>query len=300
MSVVRVALDAMGGDHAPAAPVAAALAVRASHGLPVVLVGRRAELEEELGRAGAAGVLEIVDAPDVIGNDEDPAIAVRGKPRSSIRVAAGLVAEGAASALVSSGSTGATLATALLTLGRLGGVRRPVVAAVLPAGLGGVVLVDAGGSSDPQPDALVANARMGVAYAKVRGVVKPRVGLLNVGAEPGKGNTLARAAHDLLVHETGFVGNVEPAAALAGAVDVLVTDGFTGNVFLKALEAAAPQPDSGDGPGAAVLLGVNGAVLVAHGAAGEIEIAAALRSAERVAGAGLHRLIEERLAHGQA
>lgn len=296
MPAAVIALDAMGGDRAPAELVAGALRARDEHGIQVVLVGREREVARALEVADAPGGLEIVDAGDVVGNDEDPAVGVRGKPRASIRVAAGLVAAGRAGALVSAGSTGATLATALLTLRRLHGVRRPVVAAVLPIGAQGVVLVDAGASADPQPEALVAHSRMGVAYAQVRGVPRPRVGLLNVGAEAGKGNAFARAAHDLLTREPAFVGNVEPGGVHDGMVDVVVTDGFTGNVFLKTVEAVMPDRDPGAGPGAAILLGVDGAVLVAHGAAGEREIAAALRTAAQVAGSGLAQRIEERLA----
>lgn len=291
-----IALDAMGGDHAPAAVVSGALRAHVDDGLQVLLVGRREEVAEALANAGAPDGLEIVDAPDVVDDREDPAIGVRGKPDASIRVAARLVADGRARALVSAGSTGATLATALLTLGRIGGVRRPVVAAVLPVGTSGVVLVDAGGSADPQADAVATSARMGVAYARVRGVEQPRVGLLNVGAEPGKGNALARAAFDLLAGEAGFAGNVEPTDVLGGAVDVVVADGFTGNVFLKTVEAASGRVDAERGPGAAVLLGIDGEVLVAHGAAGEHEIAAALRTAGEVAAGNLSRRIAERLA----
>lgn len=296
MTATGIALDAMGGDHAPMAPVAGALRAQGEYGLRTVLVGRRAELAAALEAAGSPLGLEIVDAPEVIGNDEDPSVGVRSKPHASIRVASQLLADGRVGALVSAGSTGATLATALLTLGRIRGVRRPVVAAVLPVGHDGVVLVDAGGSVDQQPDALVAHGRMGAAYARVRGVAAPRIGLLNVGSEGGKGNALVRTAHGLMAAETGFVGNVEPAAVLAGAVDVVVTDGFTGNVFLKTVEAVATDLDPGRGPGAALLLGVDGAVLVAHGAAGEREIAAALRTAAHVGEAQLPRRIEERLA----
>lgn len=300
MPAAVIALDAMGGDCAPAELVAGALRARDEHDVEVLLVGRAREVARALATAGAPEGLEIVDAAEVVGNDEDPAVGVRGKPRASIRVAAELVAAGRAGALVSAGSTGATLATALLTLGRLRGVRRPVVAAVLPVGDRGVVLVDAGASADPQPEALVANSRMGVAYAQVRGIPRPRVGLLNVGTEASKGNAFARTAHDLLTREAAFVGNVEPGGALDGVVDVVVTDGFTGNVFLKTVEAVMADRDPGAGPGAAILLGVDGAVLVAHGAAREREIAAALRTAGQVAESGLAQHIQERLADLQA
>lgn len=147
------------------------------------------------------------------------------------------------------------------------------------------MLVDAGASSDVQPETLLAYAEMGAAYARVRGVAEPTVGLLNVGAEPGKGNALARAAFNLLARDPAFRGNVEPAAVLAGAVDVVVADGFTGNIFLKAMEAAAGRSPSG--PGAAILLGCARPVLVAHGDAAPEEIAAALDTAARVASGGL-------------
>ncbi|HUH07717.1 MAG TPA: hypothetical protein VML96_07915 [Egibacteraceae bacterium] len=294
-----IALDAMGGDHGAAVAVAGALRARAEYGIDTILVGRSGELELALKNAGESGSLAIVEASQVIAMSEDSAIAVRSKPDSSICVAARLVAAGKASAVVSAGPTGATLAAALLVIGRAPGVRRPVVAAVIPVVSGDrradLVLVDAGGSADPQPDALVAFARMGIAYARVRGVSTPRVGLLNVGAEPGKGNLVARTAHALLSEVDGFVGNTEPDAAINGAVDVLVADGFTGNVFLKTVEALGGLDES-KRAGAAVLLGVAGEVLVSHGAAGEAQIARALRSAAVVAHAGLSVRIAEQLA----
>jgi glycerol-3-phosphate acyltransferase PlsX len=289
----RVALDAMGGDHAPAAVVAGAVRAHVDHGVDVVLVGRPDAVTRALADVGATGLLPIVPAADVIGMREDPAIGLRAKPDASIRVAARLVADGKADALVSAGSTGATLAAALLQLGRLPGVRRPVVAALIPASSSRrVVLVDAGGSPDAQPEALVGYARMGLAYAEVLAVEMPRVGLLNVGAEGGKGNALAKAAHTLLSGTERFAGNIEPEGVLAGDVDVVVTDGFTGNVFLKTVEAAS----RGHGGGAAVLLGVDGEVLIAHGAADAGQIAAALRIAADVATAGLSAKVGARLA----
>ncbi len=271
----------MGGDDAPGVPIAAARAVAGE--VDVLLVGDPAAL------AGTG--LDVVAADQVIDMGEDPALGVRAKPGASIAVAIDLLARGLVGAVVSAGSTGATLAAALLGLGRVPGVSRPGVAPVLPVGHG-VVLVDAGASPDVQPEALVAHARLGGAYAAARGRVSPSVGLLNVGAEPGKGNSLARAAHALLSALPGFAGNVEPAAVLAGAVDVVVTDGFTGNVFLKTVEAMAAGGATGPGGvaggvaggrgevhGGALLLGVDGVVVVAHGAAGEAELAAAIATA---------------------
>ncbi len=317
-----IALDAMGGDHAPGALVAGALRAAEEDGLDVVLVGRPDEITRELRAAGADGRLAVVAAPEVVGMGEDPALALRAKPGASIRVAAALVAQGRAAALVSAGSTGATLAAALLSIGRLPGVRRPAVAAAMPIAVIGeeavrhVVLLDAGASADVQAEILASYARMGAAYVRVlgvmgrsrtRGTFEPRVGLLNMASEAGKGNELARAAYSLLAGVPGFVGNVEPEAVLAGAVDVVVTDGFTGNVFLKTVEALRPAredlvrargSDSLPLPGrpwpdaaAGVLLGVAGEVLVAHGAARAEEVRAALRAADRAVQARLSRAV---------
>lgn len=287
-----VILDAMGGDHAPRAAVRGALRACAE-GIDVLLVGEERRLEAELAASGDRR-LSIVHAPEAVAMDEDPAIAMRAKPRASVRVAVAEHAAGRGCAVVSAGSTGATLAAALLGLGRLPGVRRPAVGALLPI-RGGVVLVDAGASTDVQPDVLVSYATMGAAYARALGVDRPRVGLLNVGSEQGKGNALTRSAYALLTDLEDFAGNVEPDAVLSGVADVVVTDGFTGNVFLKTLEAADP---TGESSGAAVLLGVAGEVLVAHGASGESDFAAALRTARRVAQSGLARslarLLEEK------
>ena len=283
----------MGGDGAPAATVAGAVAAQRTWDVDVVLVGAREALTAELATLDAD--LPIVDAPDSIGMDEDPIAAVRAKPQCSIRVAAQLVADGEAGAVVSAGSTGATLAAALLTIGRIEGVRRPVVAAVLPLADGSsVILADAGGSMDVQPEALVGYAAMACAYAEALGIDDPRVGLLNVGAEPGKGTALAKAAFALLEAGAGFVGNVEPDAVFGGKCDVVVTDGFTGNIFLKTIEATASL-SSRDTDGAALLLGIAGEVLVAHGAASADDVAGALRRGAQVAGAGLAQQIGHRL-----
>ncbi|MEX2220956.1 MAG: phosphate--acyl-ACP acyltransferase, partial [Candidatus Rokuibacteriota bacterium] len=259
-----------------------------------VLAARLKALGAEV---GGTDLVELVDAPEVIEMGEDAARAVRAKPRSSIRVAAELCRDGAAGALVSAGSTGATLAASLLALGRMEGIRRPAVAVVIPlaapsgspeVSLGRqVILVDAGGTPDATADMLPTYASMGSAYARALGVARPRIGLLNVGEEPGKGSALAKEAFVLLEQAPGFAGNVEPAAVFAGAVDVVVTDGFTGNVFLKTIEAFRAAGEDQPGAGAALLLGVRGHVLVAHGAAGENEILAALRTAATLTAADL-------------
>ena len=257
-----------------------------------MLVGGEEELRALLADHGVD--LPVVDASEVVGMREDPALTLRARPHASVRVAAELVATGRASALLSAGSTGATLAAALLALGRAGGVRRPAVAARLPVAGGVAVLVDAGASADAQPDALVAHARMGSAYAEVLGIQRPRIGLLNVGHEPGKGNALARVAFDLLGALPGFAGNVEPEAVFSGAVDVVVTDGFTGNILLKTMEALGRRVGA-HGDAAAVLLGVDGTVLVTHGAADADAIAAALAHAADCAAGDLARRVAARL-----
>lgn len=289
----RVALDAMGGDAAPGVTVQGAVLAAQRWGVDTVLVGRHDAVAEALAAAG--GDLPIVDAPDVVEMDEDPVAAIRGKTGASVRVAAQLVADGEAGAVVSAGSTGATLTAALLTLGRLPGVRRPVVAAVLPVSGGrDVVLADAGGSMDVHADAFLGYATMASAYATVLGTEQPRVGLLNVGEEPGKGNALAKEAYHLLSGTDSFVGNVEPPAVFSGAADVVVTDGFTGNIFLKTVETMVSVSDD-EHDAAAILLGIKGEVLVAHGAADADAVARALRRAAQVAAAGLAEQVGQRL-----
>jgi glycerol-3-phosphate acyltransferase PlsX len=286
----------MGGDHAPAAIVAGAVLAAQEHGVAVTLVGRRDAVEAHLADVGGTDAVDVVDAPDVVEMDEDPVAAMRAKPLCSVRVACQLIADGAAGAVVSAGSTGATLTAALLTLGRLPGIRRPVVAAVLPLQGGKrVVLLDAGGTADAQAEAFRGYLLMGAAYAQVLGVAQPSVGLLNIGAEPGKGNAVAKEAHALLDGTTGFIGNVEPADVLAGNVDVVVTDGFTGNVFLKTIEALAPV-DEANADAAALVLGVGGEVFVAHGSAGAEQIARAVATAAKVGKAGLAAMVGQRLA----
>jgi glycerol-3-phosphate acyltransferase PlsX len=239
---------------------------------------------------------------------------VRAKRRSSLVVAAGLVAAGKASALVSAGPTGAVVAAALLGLGRLPGVQRPALAVVLPVPGSPTVLVDAGATTEVTPATLLQFARMGAAYSElVLGVPSPRVGLLNIGAEPGKGTELVRSAHGLLsAGLPGFAGNVEGGDLWSDRVDVVVTDGFTGNIVLKSMEGTAKLMLGGlrrtmtatpltklagavlrprlrglvrdlnpDSHGGAALLGVGGNVIVAHGAATAPAIAAACAAGAR-------------------
>lgn len=237
---MRIAVDAMGGDHAPSRVVDGALAASRDLGLPVALVGQRGALAAELRRHPDAGQLdvELVDAPDVVGMTDRPAHALRRKPRASVRVAADLVATGHATALVSIGHTGATVVAAHGAFGMLPGVERPALAPAVPTRHGMAVLIDAGATLECRPAHLCQFGLMGASYARAAlGIAEPRVGLLSVGEESGKGTRLIREAHRLLerapVH---FVGNVEARQLFAGAADVIVADGFTGNVALKLSE----------------------------------------------------------------
>ncbi len=226
--MIRVAVDAMGGDRGPQEIVAGALAAASAEVEPV-LVGPRG-----LNTQG----LELIEAPDVIAMDEKPTEAVRSKPKSSLVVACQSVGEGKADAVVSAGNTGAMLAACLLELRRIPGVRRPAIAVTIPARNGPSVLLDAGANADARPEDLVQFAHMGVVFAQqILGVRSPRVRLLSIGEEPEKGNHLTLEAHALLAaSDLPFAGNTEGRDLLTVGGDVVVTDGFTGNVALKLFE----------------------------------------------------------------
>ena len=294
---VRVAVDAMGGDHAPEASVEGA--VRASSNVEVVLVGRAEQINDELARHDDVGNIEVVDAPEVIGMGEAPAAAVKGKPRSSIHVGLGLHREGKAHAFVSAGNTGAVMGASLFMLGRVEGVSRPAVIGYFPSQSGVSIVLDVGTNVDCKPEHLHQFARMGSIYAEsVLGRDRPTVGLLNVGEEPGKGNELVKAAYPLLERDPliNFTGNVEGRDLLMHAADVVVCDGFVGNVLLKFGESVATVVPSMIGRaihesnltpddatrmqavfsgvkkqfdyeefGGAPLLGIKGTVLIGHG-----------------------------------
>jgi phosphate acyltransferase len=298
-----IAVDAMGGDYAPDEIVAGALAAQREHGVTVLLTGPPAQLRLVIARLGAGSELRVVPAEDVVGMDEGALASFR-RPRSSIAVACQLVRRGHAHAVVSAGSTGAIVAIARQRLLSLPGVPRPGLAVVLPTRPRPTVLIDAGSTADPKPEMLVQFGHLGVAYAQVAlGTTAPKVGLLTIGVEPGKGNQLTRRAHQLLASEPeggalplAFAGNVEGGDLMAGSVDVIVTDGFTGNVALKTLEGsmrfAATETRSAltstraarmgallqrrglrelhdrldaESYGGAALLGLGGTVVIAHG-----------------------------------
>lgn len=281
---VRVALDLLGGDHAPEAVLdGALLACGRRPDLAITLVGPPEQAAAMLDARGRSGALTVAAAHEVVGMAEDPARGVRRKRDATVRVAARLVRDGAADAMVSVGSTGAAMAAAVFTLGRLPGLTRPPLAAVVPAAAGPLVLLDVGSTVDSTADGLAQFALAGAAYAEVRlGLQRPRVGLLSNGGEPGKGDALRRAAHDLIAAlPVDFVGNVEGHdVARGGVADVVVTDGFTGNVVIKVLEAATAPGAARTGAGA-VLLGVDGVVVVGHGAADAAEVASCIEVAEQ-------------------
>jgi glycerol-3-phosphate acyltransferase PlsX len=307
-----VALDAMGGDHAPDEIVKGAEEA-AREGVPVVLVG-----PEERVRACEAftGAVPVVDAPEVIGMAEDPAMAIRTKRNSSLVRCAELVTSGLAGAMVSAGNTGATMAAALFKVGRIKNVSRPGIASLLPIpDEDPVVLIDSGAQAECRPEWLVQFAQMGAIFWSLRvGGRTPRVGLLSIGEEEGKGNELTKKAFPELKAASGevfeFVGNVEGRDILARKADVVVTDGFTGNVALKTMEGTfeffvrlllsvfsgseeakevgrkvleliAPVAEQvhPDTTGGALLLGVKGVCVISHGRSG----ARAIKNAVRLA-----------------
>lgn len=311
--MLPIAVDAMGGDNAPAAIVAGARRAVDEFGIPVVLVGRAAEL-------GDTGGIEVIEASEVIAMDADPGSSVRKMKDSSLVRAAEAVRDGKASAMVSAGNTGATMASALLRMGRIKGVQRPAIATPIPVpgAETPTVLLDAGANAECNAEWLVQFAQMGAVFAKERfGIASPRVGLLSIGEEPTKGNPLVKETHKLLaemswIGSTGaqFIGNVEGRDIMTDDVDVVVTDGFTGNVALKTLEGSLksiinsllaafnssdeaqaasaalwpsllPLYDSLDpeNTGGAMLLGVDGVCIISHGSSSDRAMVNAVRVA---------------------
>jgi len=243
VSLIRIAVDAMGGDHAPSAEVEGAVQAARAYGVGVVLVGQRDLIAHELARHEARGLpLDIVHASEVISMEESAVRAIRKKRDSSIRVATQLVANGEAAGVVSAGNTGAVMATAKLELGSLPGVDRPALASVFPTTAGtAAVMVDVGANVDCKPHQLEQFAIMGeVYYRAMFAVQRPRVGLLSIGEEATKGNELVREAHRRLKETSlNFIGNVEGRDVFSGEVHVIICDGFIGNVALKISEGMA-------------------------------------------------------------
>ena len=240
---MKIIVDAMGGDHAPQEIVKGAVRAQRELGVELVLVGKK-EIIEDLLRQEQADLngIRVVDARDVVTMEDDPSTATRRKKDSSMAVALNLLRDGEGDAMVSAGSTGALLTGATLTVKRIKGIRRAALAPVLPAGEHGVMLIDCGANVECTAEYLLQFAYMGSYYAKkIMGCKDPRIGLLNVGTEDTKGGELQHQAFALLkqAHEEGrihFAGNVEGTDVFDGSVDVVVTDGFTGNVLLKGTE----------------------------------------------------------------
>lgn len=320
---MKIILDAMGGDNAPQAVVQGALEAHAQCGADIVLVGR-----EEAIRACLTGPLpegvEIVNATEVVEMCDDPATAFKRKKDSSLTVGLTMLKNGEGDAFVSAGSTGALLAGATLLVKRIRGVRRAAMGPVLPTATGRALLCDCGANADCTPEYLLQFAYLGNFYAqRLMGVEKPRVGLLNIGAEPSKGDTLRHETYALL-EEAGregrlnFIGNIEANTALAGGCDVIVADGYSGNIMLKSIEGTGKlfsvklkemllhsagtklaalllkgrladfkkMLDANEVGGTA-LLGISKPVVKAHGSASEVGICNAVRQAMEVARSGI-------------
>ncbi len=314
--MLPLAVDAMGGDKAPSEIVAGAIAAVEELGVQIVLVGRPDEI-------GDPGPCSVIAASEVIAMDADAGKSVRTMKDSSLVRAAEAVRDGKASAMISAGNTGATMASALLRMGRIKGVLRPAIATPIPVPTGGTptILLDAGANAECQPEWLVQFAQMGAVYARDRfGIAQPKVGLLSIGEEPTKGNPLVKTTFPLLnagdwILDTGaeFIGNVEGRDIMTPDVDVIVTDGFTGNVALKSLEggmkalvtalleafdenadtreaSATLWPALGplygrldpENTGGAMLLGVNGVCVISHGSSSGRAIVNACRVAKEM------------------
>jgi glycerol-3-phosphate acyltransferase PlsX len=247
MPTVIVAVDAMGGDLAPDGIIAGAVEAARDLGVGVALVGHADRIYAALRRHGDVTQLPVTvtDAPDVIAMDESPLVALRRKPRASVRVAAELVADGRAHALFSAGHTGVTVLAAHAVFGMLPGIDRPALAVTVPTRSGAAVLLDAGANLECRPEHLIAFGRMGAAYARVaRHIAHPRVALLSIGEEAGKGTDLIRDAHaGLMRAPIEFIGNLEARDLFSGRADVIVCDGFTGNIALKVGEGLVEAVD---------------------------------------------------------
>ena len=242
---MKIIVDAMGGDNAPQAPVMGAVQANREYGVEIILVGRGEDILKTLAANGISDLpagVAVTHASEVVEMCDDPATAFRKKKDSSLTVGLNLLKEGAGDAFVSAGSTGALLSGATLVTKRIKGIRRAALAPVVPTGNGGAVLIDCGANAECPPEYLLQFAYMGSYYAeKVLGRPSPKVGLLNIGAEPSKGTSLQTTVYPMLeaAAEAGrinFVGNVEAREAVEGAVDVIVSDGYSGNIFLKTME----------------------------------------------------------------
>jgi glycerol-3-phosphate acyltransferase PlsX len=328
-----IAVDAMGGDSAPQSAVEGAFRAAMEDGSHILLVGDRARVASELrrlgGDPGGGSLIEIVHAEEVVGMDEPAITPIRKKRRSSLRLCAELVKDGRAQAMVTAGNTGAAMAAAKMVIGTVSGVDRPALAAVLPSATGRTVVLDVGANVDSKPIHLREFAVMGHFYAQeVIGAASPRIGLMSIGEEEGKGTDLTREAYRLLkVTGLNFVGNVEGRDVFNGRVDVVVCDGFVGNVLLKSAEALAEmirrmlREEMANAPGGklgyvlakgaferfrertdyteyggAPLLGINGGCFIGHGRSNAHAIQNAIRRAVEFSNARLDHKIRNKIA----
>jgi glycerol-3-phosphate acyltransferase PlsX len=327
---MKIAVDAMGGDHAPREVIRGAVQAARELGLHVVLVGREELLREEMRSMNVReGTVDVAHASEVVEMDEGPGVAIRKKKNSSIRVGLNMVAEGSASSFVSAGNSGAVMAGALYVLRKVKGVDRPAISATIPTPSGPIVLIDAGANVDCKPAHLVQFGYMGDAYArKILGISRPRVGLVSIGEEESKGTDLTREA-GLLFRQTGlnYVGNLEGRDFFEGKADVFVCDGFVGNVALKTMEGMATalghflKDEIGKSAfakmgvllaggairrvkrrldyteyGGAPLLGVKGGVVICHGSSDAKAIKNAIRMAESLHECGVEEEISGSIA----
>lgn len=328
MADIKIAVDAMGGDYAPASVVSGAVQA-AKNGVSVILVGDRERVEEELKKHDTKGLsIPIVHASEVVGMAEPPAQAIRKKKDSSIRVCFELVKEGRADAVVSAGNSGSALAAGIMVLKRLKGVSRPAIAVCVPTMMEPAVVLDVGGNVDCKPLHLLQFAIMGSIYAKyMLGKEKPRVGLLSNGEEEEKGNELTKQTHELLKKTSlNYVGYIEGKDIYRGGIDVVVTDGFVGNVVLKLSEGlveavvkmlkkeikarflaklgyilAKPAFDNLKKKidyaeyGGAPLLGIDGVCIISHGASSSKAIKNAILRAKEYVESGVNSYLTEEL-----
>ena len=327
---ICVALDAMGGDHAPAATVEGAIiALRQKPNLKVLLVGHADVIHQELTQYDIAGLnIEVVDAAETITMEDSPSVALKTKPQSSMHIAAALHKMGKAHAFVSAGNTGATMAVAIYGLGRLEGVMRPTVVGYYPTIKGHSIVVDVGTNVDCKPEQLLQFAHMGAIFTeKILNTPHPTVALMNVGTEKGKGNEQTKLAFDLLEKsKLNFIGNMEGRDLLNHVADVVVCDGFVGNIMLKLGESIAtglktmiatemqklqlaPEEQQLVGKvmhqvqkrfdyeeyGGAPLLGVNGTVMIGHGGSSAKAISNLVLSGAKVAEQNVNQAIQETL-----
>ena len=330
---MKIIVDAMGGDNAPQAPVLGAIQANKEYGVDITLVGRGEDILKVLADNGIADLpagVEIAHASEVVEMCDNPATAFREKKDSSLTVGLNLLKSGAGDAFVSAGSTGALLSGATLVVKRIKGIRRAALAPVVPTGNGGAVLIDCGANAECPPEYLLQFAYMGSYYAEhVLGRPEPRVGLLNIGAEPSKGTSLQTTVYPMLQKAAdegriNFVGNVEAREAVEGAVDVIVSDGYSGNIFLKTMEgtglflareikklflkstktkvAAAlvagelkefKKIMSSDEVGGTALLGISKPVIKAHGSSNALAFQNAIRQAKQYISAGIIESITE-------